>query len=73
LLVFLVFIAVGLALILLDSGLFFTSRISPAGYDALLWAAGFMFWAALLAELIGIALAFVRVVETRRAVLRVRK
>ena len=70
---FLVFMAVGLALIFLASGLFYMSRISQAGYDALLRAAGFMFWAALLAVLIGIVVAFVRVIEARRASLRVRK
>ena len=68
LLAFLVFIAVGLALIFLAGGLTLTSRISPAGYQALLRAAGFMFWAALLAELTGIVVAFVRVAEARRAV-----
>lgn len=73
LLALLVFIAVGLALVSLASGLFFMSRISPAGYDALLRAAGYMFWAALLAALTGIVIAFVRVAEARRAVLRVGK
>lgn len=73
LLVFLVFMIVGLAFITLASGLAFTFRISPAGYQALLRAAGFMFWVALLAELAGIVLAFVRVAEARRAVLRARK
>ena len=66
LLVFLVFITVGLALISLDSGLIFTSRISPGASQALLQAAGFMFWAALLAVLTGIVAAFARVIETRR-------
>jgi tetratricopeptide (TPR) repeat protein len=73
LLAFLVFMAVGLALISLASGLTLTLHISLANSRALFLTAGFMFWAALLAALTGIVLAFVRVAEARRAVLRVGK
>jgi tetratricopeptide (TPR) repeat protein len=73
LLAFLVFITSALVLIFLASGLALASRITPAEKNASLWAAGLMFWAALLAALAGIVFAFVRVAEARRAVLRVGK
>ena len=64
LLAFLVFMIGGFALYSISG-----SVASPS----LLRAAGVMFSAALLADLTGIVLAFIRVVQARRAVLRVRK
>ena len=64
LLVFLVFMTGGL-------GLF--SVISALANRHLVWVAGVMFSAAFLAELTGIVLALVRIVQTRRAVLGERK
>jgi tetratricopeptide (TPR) repeat protein len=66
LLAFLVFVAVGLALISLTSALELTS---PGDFSGLFHAASILFWAALLAVLIGIVVAFVRVIEARRAFL----
>jgi len=64
LLVFLVFMAGGLGLL---------SIISALANGHLVWVAGVMFSAAFLAELTGIVLALVRIVQTRRAVLSERK
>jgi hypothetical protein len=66
LLAFLVFMTIGLALISLASELELTMHISPAASQAFFKAAGVMLWIALLAVFIGIVLAFVRVIETRR-------
>jgi len=65
LLVFLVFMASGLALLFTASALTFLSRITPAGYRSLIWVAGLTFLAALLAELTGIGIAVARVFQTR--------
>lgn len=61
LLLFLVFMASGLALVFTASVLTFLSRITPSGSNSLIWVAGLMFLAALLAELTGIGLAVARV------------
>jgi hypothetical protein len=63
LLLFLVFMASGLALVFIASALTFLSRITPSGNNSLIWVAGLMFLAALLAELTGIGLAVARVFQ----------
>jgi tetratricopeptide (TPR) repeat protein len=60
LLVFLVFMTVGLVLVCVASALTSLSRITLAGFQSLLWVAGVVFLAALLSELTGIVLVVVR-------------
>ena len=60
LLVFLVFMTVGLVLVCVAFVLASLSRITPTGYQSLLSVAGVMFLAALLSELTGIVRAVVR-------------
>jgi tetratricopeptide (TPR) repeat protein len=60
LLVFLVFMTVGLVPVCVAFALSSLSRITSAGSRSLLWVAGVMFLAALLSELTGIVLAVVR-------------
>jgi hypothetical protein len=65
LLLLLVFMASGLALVFTASVLTFLSRsITPSGNNSLIWVAGLMFLAALLAELTGIGLAVARVFQS---------
>jgi hypothetical protein len=65
LLVFLVLMACGLGFVFIVSLLAITRPISGTAVEFLFKAAGAMFAAALLAELIGIVLAFTRVLQSR--------
>jgi hypothetical protein len=64
LLLFLAFMATGLALVFVAAGLS-VSKISPGAFESLFRVAGVMFSAALLSEVTGIVLAVVRVLQVR--------